>query len=198
MAQVLRSPAAPGRCLRRRRQPPSPAFTLHRNSAHYLAEPVSVSPNLAPLRGLSRRTELHRPALVVVVPAPLRAYDFGTLGGGGGPALSLTARMKKVESWGWLAPEMIVVASVPTPCNCSRAITTCRATGYSNCERVGRPRTATAGRLAAVGEVIVAFCARLRTGLRTETLIIMLGAMHPKLTTKPYSNWLFIMLECNW
>ncbi|KGD42892.1 hypothetical protein DP44_5694 [Burkholderia pseudomallei] len=41
---------------------------------------------------MSRRTELHRPALVVVVPAPLRAYDFSGLSTVGSRASSHTAQ----------------------------------------------------------------------------------------------------------
>lgn len=64
----------------------SPVFTLHRNHAHYLAWPVSVSPNLVPRSGIGSKGTLQSPAPVVVVPAPLRAYDFSVLRSIGGRA----------------------------------------------------------------------------------------------------------------
>lgn len=63
--------------------------------------------------------ELHHPALVVVVPAPLRAYDFSTLNTVGSRVLSHCGSREVDGIGGWSAPK-VLRGSCPRPCNCSR------------------------------------------------------------------------------
>lgn len=59
-----------------------PTFTNNRNARHFLRAPVSWSPNIQikiSKNRMSRRRELHPPALVVVAPAHLQACDFSVL-----------------------------------------------------------------------------------------------------------------------